>query len=144
MSNPKLVPELLVSDFEKSRQFYVEVIGCNIRYDRPAQRFAYLELDGVHLMIEQESDFWETGKREYPYGRGISLQIEVTDLDGLLRRIEAAGLTLFRPVEEAWYRAGDVYEGNRQFLVQDPDGYLLRFFQDLGAANSPRSGRIVG
>ena len=22
---------------------------------------------------------------------------------------------------------------NREFLVQDPDGYLLRFFQDLGA-----------
>jgi len=22
--------------------------------------------------------------------------------------------------------------GNRQFVVPDPDGYLLRFFQDLG------------
>jgi catechol 2,3-dioxygenase-like lactoylglutathione lyase family enzyme len=144
MSNPKLVPELLVSDFDKSLRFYVEIIGCRIRYDRPAQRFAYLDLDGVHLMIEQESDFWKTGTREYPYGRGISLQIEVEDLDSLLSRIEAAGIELFRPVEDAWYRIGEVYGGNRQFLIQDPDGYLLRFFQDLGTTAAPKSGRIEG
>jgi hypothetical protein len=36
------------------------------------------------------------------------------------------------PMEEKWYRANDTQLGNRQFIVQDPDGYLLRFFQDLG------------
>jgi hypothetical protein len=30
------------------------------------------------------------------------------------------------------YRVGDKETGNKQFLVQDPDGYLLRFFEDLG------------
>ena len=39
---------------------------------------------------------------------------------------------LFRPLEAAWYRRGDHEVGNLQFLVQDPDGYLLRFFSDLG------------
>jgi hypothetical protein len=39
---------------------------------------------------------------------------------------------LFVPLEERWYRRDDVLLGNRQFLVQDPDGYLLRFFEDLG------------
>lgn len=34
-------------------------------------------------------------------------------------------------MEEKWYRATDKELGNKQFLVQDPDGYLLRFFQDL-------------
>jgi len=37
-----------------------------------------------------------------------------------------------------------VYAGNRQFLLQDPDGYLLRFFQDLGETAAPKTGRIVG
>jgi hypothetical protein len=41
-------------------------------------------------------------------------------------------LPVFMEIEEAWYRRKDVEVGNRQFLVQDPDGYLLRFFQDLG------------
>ncbi|MEO9168740.1 MAG: VOC family protein, partial [Aestuariivirga sp.] len=34
--------------------------------------------------------------------------------------------------EEKWYRAGDEEVGQRQFLVQDPDGYLLRLCQPIG------------
>lgn len=140
----KLVPELLVSDFAASLDFYVRVIGFAVRYDRPEEQFAYLDLDGAELMIEQETDFWLTAARERPYGRGINLQIEVGDLDGIIARLQAAGISLFRPVEEAWYRVGDLYSGNRQFLVQDPDGYLLRMFRDLGESTAPTSGRIVG
>lgn len=35
-------------------------------------------------------------------------------------------------MEERWYRADDREVGNRQFILLDPDGYLLRFYQDLG------------
>lgn len=140
----KLVPELLVSDHAASLDFYVRVIGFSVLYDRPVEKFAYLDLDGAELMIEQETDFWLTAKRERPYGRGINLQIEVGDLDGIVARLQAAGIALFRPLEEAWYRAGGTYSGSRQFLVQDPDGYLLRFFQHLGESATPTSGRIVG
>jgi hypothetical protein len=35
-------------------------------------------------------------------------------------------------MEEKWYRMNDSKVGNRQFIVLDPDGYLLRFVQDLG------------
>jgi catechol 2,3-dioxygenase-like lactoylglutathione lyase family enzyme len=122
----------------------VRIIGFRVRYDRAAEKFAYLDLGGAELMIEQETDFWATAPRERPYGRGINLQIEVDDLAPILARLKAAGIPLFRPVEEAWYRAGQGYSGNRQFLVQDPDGYLLRMFEDLGSRMLPESGRIVG
>ena len=144
MSRAKLVPELLVSDHSASRGFYVGVIGFGVRYERPAEKFSYLDLDGAALMIEQETDFWATAPREKPYGRGINLQIEVAAIDPILSRLLKAGIALFRPVEEAWYRGGDTYSGNRQFLVQDPDGYLLRIFENLGERAAPSSGRIVG
>ena len=144
MSGAKLVPELLVSNHAASRDFYVRIIGFSVRYERPEEKFSYLDLDGAALMIEQETDFWTTAPRERPYGRGINLQIEVAALDPILARLRDAGIALFRPVEEAWYRAGDTYSGNRQFLVQDPDGYLLRMFEDLGEQAAPSSGRIVG
>ena len=35
-------------------------------------------------------------------------------------------------IEENWYRHDDKMLGNKEFLIQDPDGYLLRFTQDLG------------
>jgi len=144
MSSAKLVPELLVSNHAASRDFYVRLIGFQVRYERPAEKFSYLDLGGAELMIEQETDFWTTAPREKPYGRGINLQIEVDALDPILSRLREAGIALFRPVEEAWYRSGDTYSGNRQFLVQDPDGYLLRIFEDLGEQAAPSGGRIVG
>jgi catechol 2,3-dioxygenase-like lactoylglutathione lyase family enzyme len=144
MSSAKLVPELLVSNHAASRDFYVRIIGFSVKYERPAEKFSYLGLGGAELMIEQETDFWTTAPREMPYGRGINLQIEVDAIDPILSRLEDAGIALFRPVEEAWYRSDDTYRGNRQFLVQDPDGYLLRMFENLGEQAAPSSGRIVG
>jgi len=40
----KLVPELLVSDHAVSRDFYVRVLGFEVRYERPAEKFCYLDL----------------------------------------------------------------------------------------------------
>lgn len=140
----KLVPELLVSDHAASRDFYTRILGFAVRYERPAEKFSYLDLGGAELMIEQETDFWATAPREKPYGRGIHLQIKVDAIGPILARLEQAGIALFRPVEEAWYRSDETYSGNRQFLVQDPDGYLLRMFENLGERAAPSSGRIVG
>ena len=39
---------------------------------------------------------------------------------------------LFEAPREAWYRTGPVEGGQREFLVQDPDGYLVRLAEDLG------------
>ena len=108
------------------------MIGFRIAYDRPEDRFAYLDMDGAQLMLEQPDEPWLTGPLERPYGRGINLQIEVAAIAPLLERLAASAWPLFRPPRDDWYRSGDVLLGNRQFLVQCPDGYLLRFFEDLG------------
>ena len=60
------------------------------------------------------------------------MQIEVSNLDELLETVRSASMPVFLPLEDKWYRRDDVLLGNRQFVVQDPDGYLLRFFQDIG------------
>ncbi len=69
---------------------------------------------------------------EKPFGRGINLQIEVASTEPMLSSLQKANWPLYRELYDAWYRVGDNQTGNRQFLVQDPDGYLLRFFEDLG------------
>ena len=43
-----------------------------------------------------------------------------------------AGIPIFLAMEEKWYLYGDAYNGSRQLLIQDPDGYLPRIAQDLG------------
>ncbi|HSW93417.1 MAG TPA: VOC family protein, partial [Gammaproteobacteria bacterium] len=46
--------------------------------------------------------------------------------------VKKYGAVIFLPIEEKWYRANNVELGNRQFIVQDPDGYMLRFAEDPG------------
>jgi catechol 2,3-dioxygenase-like lactoylglutathione lyase family enzyme len=132
----RLVPELYCRDFGISFAFYRDVLGFAARYERPEDHFAYLDREGAELMLEEltvDQDFtWLTGRLETPFGRGINFQIEVSDLEALLSSIQRSGTALRREPWEKWYRAGDREVGQRQFLVQDPDGYLLRFCQDLG------------
>lgn len=138
-ANCPLIPELNCSDFEKSRAFYTKILGFRIDYQREEEGFAMLEREGAFLMIDEigVDRTWATGDLDYPLGRGTNLQIEVGDVDALYGAVKAAGHPVFLEMEEKWYRAGDIYVGNRQFLVQDPDGYLLRFFQDMGERDRP-------
>jgi hypothetical protein len=58
--------------------------------------------------------------------------------------LTASDWPLFQPVEEAWYRADAIENGQRQFLVQDPDGYLLRLAQDLGERPCANADPVAG
>lgn len=135
MNKPKLIPELKVLDFKSSLDFYVRLSEFNIVYDRPEEDFAMLEREGAQIMIEGHSNksrTWTAGVLERPLGLGMSLQIEVSDVNSLYEKFKGANYSIFQEIEEKWYRMGEKETGNKQFLVQDPDGYLLRFFQDLG------------
>jgi len=137
----RLIPEIDVSDLDRSLTFYVGVIGFRVVYDRPEERFAFLDLDGARLMLEEAAGpgrRFHTAPLERPYGRGVNFQIEVANVDALHARVSEAGFDPIIPIEERWYRRGDTELGNRQFVVADPDGYLLRFFSDLGQRRASR------
>ena len=131
---PALIPELICSDLMRSVLFYVDVLGFEVAYQRTEDKFAYLTLGNAHLMLEQA----DTGRKfligalEHPYGRGMNLQIRVDNVISLYAGVTTDGAPITLELEEKWYRIGDELAGNRQFVVEDPDGYLLRFFQDLG------------
>lgn len=110
-----IIPELSVFDFNKSLIFYTEILGFSFAYKREEEGFAFLILDEVQLMIDQigKGRTWETGKFEYPLGRGINLQIIVKNLNPILERIKQAHINLFLEVEEKWYRQNDYEVGNK-------------------------------
>ncbi len=128
----KLIPELSVSDIEKSLWFYADVLGFKIEYRRKEAGFAFISYKGSQLMIEQVNGKWETGPLEKPFGRGINFQIETDEIDLLVNGLKSHELEIKMMPKENWYRKGNELVGNREFLVMDPDGYLLRFAEDLG------------
>lgn len=132
---PALVPELHCSDLEKSLAFYVGLLGFRVLYDRPEERFADLDRNGAELMLDEcvpGARMLAKAPFERPCGRGINFQIRVQDADALHKAVVDAGLPVFLPMEERWYRRDDTEIGTRQFIVEDPDGYLLRLHHDLG------------
>ncbi|WP_243578444.1 bleomycin resistance protein [Shewanella xiamenensis] len=130
---PPLTPELNVRSIEDSLNFYTKILGFTICFERPEDGFATIELDGAVLMLEQvenlnpSNDPWVTAKLEYPFGRGINFQITVLDIDGIHNRLTRHGYPIQLPLEQKSYRAGNEFINVRQFMVIDPDGYLLRF-----------------
>jgi len=135
MQRNNLVPELMVTDLNKSLEFWVALLGFKVAYQRLEDGFAYLDLEGAQVMLEQADPLanqWQIGTLERPFGRGINLQIDVAGVLAVIQRLDAAAYPLFKASKDVWYRAGEVEVGQREFLVQDPDGYLVRLVERLG------------
>ena len=65
-----LIPELSVSNIERSKKFYLS-LGFKIMYEREENKFIFLQFEENQIMIEENNGNWDTGTMEYPYGRGI-------------------------------------------------------------------------
>jgi catechol 2,3-dioxygenase-like lactoylglutathione lyase family enzyme len=131
----KLVPELMVTDLQNSLGFWVSCLGFSIAYQRPEDGFAYLDLNGAQVMLEQvdpHAGQWLTAPLSKPFGRGINLQIDVVAVAPIIGHLGQAGFSLYRDCQDTWYRADNVEVGQREFIVQDPDGYLVRLVERLG------------
>ena len=125
MKYNKLIPELSVSDINKSKDFYLK-LGFKIKYERIEDKFIFLELEGNQIMIQEENDTWNVGDMEYPYGRGINISMSINDVEKMYNELKDK-IKMFRELEVHPYRVNDKIYEDREFLVQDPDGYLLRF-----------------
>lgn len=133
MTRPALVPELLVRDLAASLDFWCGLLGFAVVFDRPDDGFACIERDGARVMLDRlgSTRDWVAAPLEPPFGRGMNLEVAVASVAPLLAALERAGRPLFLPPEEKAYRVGAREVRVRQFIVQDPDGYLLRFSERI-------------
>lgn len=121
-----LIPELSVSNIDISKKFYLD-LGFKIRYERKENKFFFLQLEGNQIMIEENNDNWNTGKLEHPYGRGINLSMTVSNIEKMYEILKEKNIKFFLDLEIHEYRIDDKISYDKEFLIQDPDGYLLRF-----------------
>lgn len=123
----KLIPELSVSNIEQSKEFY-KSLGFEIMYERIEDKFCFIEYDGNQLMLEQLNDNWDiSASIEYPFGRGINISMEVLDITLIRDKALEYKYPLFKDIMVNDYQVNEKLYHDREFLIQDPDGYLLRF-----------------
>lgn len=134
MNFSTLLPELYVSDMKETLRFYVDCLGFKVEYSRTGPEFAFVSYQGTSQLMLQElvAGEKEEEKLERPFGRGINFQIETENVQAIIDSLKKFNFPLQRGIKDSWYEGeGEAY-GCREILVRDPDGYLLRFSQDLG------------
>ncbi|MDQ5826043.1 MAG: VOC family protein [Chloroflexota bacterium] len=124
----KIVPELAVSDMEQSLQFYTTLGFVKDNegiVDEQGAQWYSLALGEASLWLIR-SDVAHGLVEGDPRGNGVTIYVEVDDIDTLHERVSDAGLlmNIVKPIETMWY-------GLRQFSMADPDGYILTLNQQV-------------
>ena len=122
-----MIPELSVFDIEQTKRFYND-LGFKIEYERPEEKFVFMSFQDSQFMFEQIHDNgWNIGEPIYPLGRGINFSIAVDDIEGLYKLVKTLNLEIYRELNRSIYQVNGTEETQTEFLIQDPNGYLLRF-----------------
>jgi catechol 2,3-dioxygenase-like lactoylglutathione lyase family enzyme len=121
---------LLVSDVERSRQFYSRVLELE-EASRPATFAfpgAWLRKGSIELHLIGEAEEGRAAqvqpgysRDEYARGYGSHLAFEVDDLDATRRHLRTQNVEIVGGPRDR----GD---GVQQIYICDPDGYMIEFF----------------
>ena len=113
---------LAVSDLEKSRQFYREVLGMEVTADFGAN--VVLD-DRIALQTKETwAEFIRTGDIAFRHNAG-ELYFEETDMDAFLERLGQFEIRYVHPlITHRW--------GQRVVRFYDPDGHIIEVGEDLG------------
>ena len=122
-----LIPELSVFDILQTKKFYKE-LGFKIEYERQKEKFIFMSFQDSQFMFEQIHDEgWNTGELTYPLGRGVNFSIAVDDIENLYTLVKSKRLEIYKKLTKSVYLVNGIEEIQMEFLIQDPNGYLLRF-----------------
>lgn len=115
---PKIIPELVVSNIEGSKEFYTtlgfaqDMVG--IVDDKGSQWYSMAMGDATVWLLR--ADVAGGYDINVNHGSGIHLFLGVDDVDGLYEQLKGSA-NIVKEIETQWY-------GMREFGLADPDGYL--------------------
>jgi PhnB protein len=120
MTVKELFPYLRVKGAARAIAFYVDAFGARekFRLTEPGGRIGHAELDFGCATLMLSEEYPELGLRgpESVGGTTFSIHLHVEDADRAIARAVAAGATLLRPPQDAFY-------GERGGTIRDPFGH---------------------
>jgi catechol 2,3-dioxygenase-like lactoylglutathione lyase family enzyme len=129
----RMVAELHVNNLSTSLSFWHTILGFETAFERPEERFVYLEHpEGHQIMLCQRHGRFETGPLNLPLGQGAMFQFYFVSIEPALSALGASNWRIYLGPREVWRRTGDCESGQREVFVQDPDGYLLMVAESIG------------
>lgn len=118
-------PAILVTDINRSRDFYVNVLGQEVLADH-GPHVAFTSKFSIWL-AENAMPIMTQGARQYegPIAHdNFELYFECADIDGAFAKTQAAGVeTIHGVIEQPWLQKG--------FRIKDPDGHIVEIAEPL-------------
>jgi len=120
----KLTPNLIVTNVERSAEFYRDVLGFSVQMtvpEAPPFAFAIVTTGSVELFLNSQ----ESAAAEYPafagrpIGGTLTLFIEVVNIAEAYESLKET-VDVVMPFEKKWY-------GMTEFAFLDPDGYIITY-----------------
>ena len=115
-------PEFFVRDVAASVRFYVESLGFVVL--RQETDFAAVALGESHVLLAAEQHTSSELLAAGPRGVGLNVRIMVDDVDAVYERCTKGGVPIVRGIVSQYY-------GLRDFIMADPDGFMIRFASAL-------------
>lgn len=120
-----LIPELIVSDIEKSKEFYIELLRFKIEYEREEDKFVFLFLNEIQLMLEQGSNE-ELKEMIYPFGKGVNFSFGMDNVEEVYKNFKEINYPIKSELKTMSFRVDDSKVTQKEFSIYDPDGYFIR------------------
>lgn len=110
-----ICPLLVVSDMQRSRTFYEELLGQKVKSDY-GENVSYEGDFAIHL--ESHYSGLIDGKAITKGGNAFELYFEEDDLEGLVKKLTGAGVEFVHPLREQPWR-------QKVLRFYDPDGHII-------------------
>ena len=120
-----LIPELVVSNINNSKDFYVNMLGFKVEYEREEDKFIFISLGNIQLMLEEGSKE-ELSQMKYPFGKGINFTFGIGNVDELYSKLKTKKNLIKKDIEVREFRVNDEIIYTKEFSILDPDGYFIR------------------
>ena len=131
---PSLTPELNCENLDGALGFYVDILRFKVLHRDDKSGFAMIQRQDSVLTLQEireNSHIYSSAPMQKPYGRGVCIQIKTRDVEMLYNRCLDHKYSIHLKLEEEWRDLGEVKIGVEHFIVRDPDGYWLRFFEEI-------------
>jgi uncharacterized glyoxalase superfamily protein PhnB len=133
----KVMPIVAVASVDATRDFYVDTLGFThmmgvVGKDGELE-FCSVLLGGAQVMFTRNRPAATVAAGT---AQAVEIYLEVDDVDALHGRLQKKGVRIVEPLTLQWW-------GDRTFKVQDPNGYVIWFYTNVGEPKPPQGMKVV-
>ncbi|HEY4360009.1 MAG TPA: VOC family protein [Bryobacteraceae bacterium] len=137
--NAQLMAMIYVDSVDTARAYYVDklafthvmgMLGKDGQLD-----FCTVTLGGARIMLMRPAE-GIAGTSATTHKRPVELYLEVEDVEVYHGELKQRKIQPTSPLTEQWW-------GDRTFTIQDPYGYQIWFYQNIGEPKLPAGAKVV-